>query len=107
MKPRHTQIHDRHTIRHGGKGNLLGYVEEFDVYIQEHTPEYDGDSAPMLTLVGPPIVYPRTNYDCFAVMNGGIRPMPSVDLNITPYHMCLLYALCIEHGLIKEQEDGA
>jgi len=29
------------------------------------------------------------------------------DLHITPYHMCLLYALCIEHGIIKGEPDEA
>ena len=86
---------------------LVGYVEEFDVYIDDYIPESDGDYPPTLTVIGPTDVYPRTNYDCFAVENGSIRSIPTVDLNLTPYHMCLIYALAIEHGLIKEQEDGA
>ena len=105
MEPRHEQLHDRRVIRNGGSRTFLGYVEEFDVYISDYIPEYDGDAQPTLTLVGPTDVYRETNYDCFAVASRGIRPLPSVDLNVTLYHMCLLYALCIEHGLLKGEPN--
>lgn len=103
MEPRHVKLQSRN--RAPMQDRLVGYVEEFDVYIDDYTPEYDGDSPPTLTVIGPTDVYPRTNYDCFAVENGGIRSIPSVDLNITPYHMCLLYALCIEHGILEGKPD--
>jgi hypothetical protein len=105
MKPRHKQFQDKRVVTGTGKGKVIGYVGEFDVYIEEYIPEYHEDLPRTLTVIGPTDVYPRTNYDCFAVENGGIRSIPSVDLNITPYHMCLLYALCIEHGILEGETN--
>lgn len=83
---------------------FIGYIEEFDLYLDTS----QGCDQP-ITLVGEWNNASEFNYDCFEIDNGQIinSGYEQQDLRLTPYHMCLLYAACIEHGLIKEQDNEA
>ena len=110
MKPRHDPCYDQTDYPNE---KFVGYIEEFDLYITPH--DYDDPSEPArfpLTLVGEergPVDDREYNFDTYAIEGGIIMPHSDTltTLNVTPYHMCLIYAAAREHGLIKEQEDGA
>jgi hypothetical protein len=97
MKPRYEPMYDPEEF----SDVFVGYVEEFDMYIDT---ESEGEH---ITILGPEKGDYGTNHDVFYIINGVITSKMEIDLNITPYHMCLIYAKAIEHGLIKEQTDEA
>ena len=101
MKPRHEPNYD---IDAFPDEFFAGYIEEFDLYISK-----DAESETPVTLVGDVKGVSGHNYDCFNIENGRLvdYDFDPRDLHITPYHMCLLYAACIEHGLIEEQDSEA
>ena len=102
MKPRYTPNYNRANYPHEF---FAGYIEEFDLYLSK-----ENDSENPVTLVGEEYVKYGHNYDCFALDNGQIISSDGyeqMDLHVTPYHMCLLYAACIEQGLIEEQGNEA
>ena len=79
--------------------HFIGYVEEFDVYFDatEHV------DCP-LTIIAEERGLNGHNFDGFVVDGNEITPAALHDLNVTPYHMCLLYALAIENGIIKGED---
>ena len=81
---------------------LIGYVEEFDVYFDAN----DEADYP-ITVIAEERGSRGHNFDSFRVTGNTLEPADYQDLTITPYHMCLLYALAIEHGLIKGEDDEA
>lgn len=91
---------------------FAGYIGEFDLYVSLHDEDDPSEPARFpLTLVGEergPVEDREYNYDTYKIIDGAIVPHFNVQqtLHLTPYHMCLLYAAAIEHGLIKEQTDG-
>ena len=94
MKPRYEPAYDQTNYP---KETLVGYIEEFDMYIDETNP--DGD---VITLIGERLEDQVNNFDTFRVNGNELERVYPTDLNITPYHMCLIYAKAIEHGVIKE-----
>ena len=80
---------------------FFGYVGEFDLYFGS-----DKEEDVFLTLIAEAEGPSGLDFDIYAIENGALRPMARVDLHLTPYHMCLLYAAAVEHGVIKEQENG-
>ena len=80
---------------------FVGYIEEFDLYI-----DFDEHSEFPITLVAEVNGERGHNFDGFRLNGNEIEPATQPDLHITPYHMCLIYAAAIEHGLIKEQDNG-
>ena len=80
---------------------FLGYANDLDVWLLEHKNR--------LVVVGPEerrikkdVDLDDYNYDAFDVVDGVLVMLDErVDLNIDVHDMCLIYALCVEHGLIK------
>jgi len=98
MKPRHEPTYDQSDYPNE---KFVGYIEEFDMYIDiAH-----GDE--LITIVGPRSEDHMNNFDTFRLNGNELEQIPHPDLRITPYHMCLIYAKAIEHGVIKEQNDEA
>jgi hypothetical protein len=98
MKPRHDPCYDQTDYPNE---KFVGYIEEFDMYIDAD--QVDGK----ITLVGDRLPDHVNNFDCFEVNGNELVHVTPIDLHVTPYHMCLIYAKAVEHGLIKEQEDEA
>lgn len=80
---------------------FLGYADEIDVW-------YD-PNAIMVSVVGPKHkLLDRNsphNFDVFEVVDSnlcGLNADPQ-DLHIDVHDMCLIYALCVEHGVFKEE----
>ena len=76
--------------------NFIGYADEFDLYV---TTRDNGQKV--IVVVASEDTYPMTNFDAFEAKHGALHPLMPVDLHVTPYHMCLIYAAAIEHGLLK------
>ena len=81
--------------------HFIGYAEEFDVYF-----DADEHSECPITVVAEKRGLHGHSFDGFGVNGNEITPAPHPDLNVTPYHMCLIYALALEHGIIKGEEGG-
>ena len=98
MEPRHDPSYDQTDYPNE---KFVGYIEEFDMYI-------DADQVEgKITLVGDRLPDHVNNFDLFGINGNELEPVRPIDLHITPYHMCLIYAKAIEHGLIKgERNDG-
>ena len=44
------------------------------------------------------------NFDAFDIVDGTLKRQDGpVDLHINVHDMCLIYALCVEHGVFKEE----
>ena len=92
---------------------FVGYIGEFDLYVSLHDDDDFSEPARFpLTLVGHergPVEDRDYNYDTYTIRDGAIVPHFNVmqTLHLTPYHMCLLYAAAIEHGLLKEAPNEA
>lgn len=80
---------------------FLGYANDLDVW-------YDPDE-PCVCVVGPD--HRRLNpdpsghnFDAFSIKDGllEIFEVQKQDLHIDVHDMCLIYALCVEHGLCEE-----
>jgi len=82
---------------------FLGYANDLDVWLREEKDR--------IIVVGPEEkrIYPDDedfNYDAFdAVDDNLVMSEERVDLHIDVHDMCLIYALCVEHGLFKENEN--
>tara|TARA_R110000822_G_scaffold71205_1_gene171803 strand:+ start:812 stop:1108 length:297 start_codon:yes stop_codon:yes gene_type:complete len=98
MKPRHEP---NYNVDDYLDDRLVAYIEEFDLYINPNAE----DRHPV-TLVGAKEVG-RSNFRCFSIEDNYLIPSRHTfaALHVTPYHMCLLYAACIEHGIITPQGE--
>lgn len=98
MKPRHEP---NYNVDDYLEDRLVAYIEEFDLYINPNA-----EDRHTVTIVGPKEAG-RNNFRCYKTEGNHLTPSPHIMAapNVTPYHMCLLYAACIEHGLIKETSD--
>jgi len=81
---------------------FLGYANDLDVWSR--------DDPKLIIVVGPEEkrigVGEDFNFDEFAVADGVLVLLAErVDLHIDVHDMCLIYALCVEHGLFKENEN--
>ena len=79
---------------------FLGYANDLDVWLLEYKNR--------LFIVGPEekCITPSSefNYDAFDIKDGALDMLEErVDLHIDVHDMCLIYALCVEHGLFKEK----
>jgi hypothetical protein len=79
---------------------FLGYANDLDVWFL--------DSKNRIVVVGPEEkrIHPdddNFNYDAFEVAYDKLVIFEErVDLHIDVHDMCLIYALCVKHGLFKE-----
>lgn len=83
---------------------FLGYANDLDVWL---------DSEGLVVVVGPKerkLNAGDMNYDAFDIVGNRLmiqeeytHPDLGVDLHIDLHDMCLIYALCTEHGLFKEK----
>ena len=94
MKPRWKPSHSVYDM-----DRFIGYVEEFDIYLAKRN-----NGLMMIIVVASEDTYPETNFDAFEIVRGELHSLLPIDLNVTPYHMCLLYALAIENGIIKGED---
>jgi hypothetical protein len=78
---------------------FIGYADEFDLYVSNRDSGRRG-----IIIVASSDLYPKTNFDAFEGKHDVLVPLMPRDLHLTPYHMCLIYAAAIEHGLIKQEE---
>jgi hypothetical protein len=76
---------------------FVGYIEEFDMYI-----DADKHADFPIALVSGERGDRGPLHDIFSLDGNELIRDDSPELNITPYHMCLIYAKAIEHGLIKD-----
>ena len=82
---------------------FLGYANDLDVWFREEKDR--------IIIVGPEEkrIYPdyeNFNYDAFNVVDGNLVMLEErVDLHIDVHDMCSIYALCVEHGLFKENTN--
>jgi hypothetical protein len=85
----------------GSKDKFLGYANDLDVWLESGG----------LVVVGPTERKVNEdndmNYDSFNVVgNRLVMQGCPVDLHIDVHDMCLIYALCTEHGIFKENENA-
>ena len=95
MRPRWTRSHPE-----SPRDRFIGYAEEFDLYIATRE-----NGQELIWVVASKDTYPKTNFDAFEAKRGALHSLRPVDLHVTPYHMCLIYAAAIEHGLLKQEES--
>jgi hypothetical protein len=81
---------------------FLGYANDLDVWSL--------DGTDRIVVVGPEsrLIHPnsRCNFDALDIVDGNLvdKIIPN-DLHIDVHDMCLIYALCVEHGLFKENTN--
>lgn len=97
-KPRY-----RPSYGHTKDDTFLGYADELDVWVG-----FEPDT--IITAVGPnhrrcPLS--AHNFDGFEIIEGNLKMYDDQhkDLHIDLHDMCLIYALCAEHGLFEENKD--
>lgn len=87
--------------------DFLGYAGPFDVWYGPQGVQYQ---APGITIVGPDstkINRGGHNFDAYELDTGGLVIDGVQDLNIDPYHMCLIYQLCEENNVfVREDTNG-
>lgn len=79
---------------------FIGYADEFDLYVANRDSGRRG-----IIIVASSDLYPKTNFDAFEGQQDSLVPLMPRDLHLTPYHMCLIYAAAVEHGLIKGEDQ--
>ena len=82
---------------------FLGYADELDVWVGV------GPNT-IITAVGPEhrqLPLSVHNFDGFDIIEGNLKMYDNQrkDLHIDLHDMCLIYALCAEHGLFEENKD--
>lgn len=104
LQYRWSPTYGREAMQHD---EFLGYAGRFDVW---YSPLGDHYTVPGLTIVGPDstkIKYGGHNFDTYEFDTGGLVLDGAQDLNIDPYHMCLIYQLCEENNLfVREDPNG-
>lgn len=85
---------------------FLSYAGLFDVWFDD---EGDGD-RPLVSVVGPSktkiVEGGGNNFDTFFVVENNLVRGSQEDLHIDPYHMCLIYQLCVENNIVREDPNG-
>ena len=79
---------------------FIGYADEFDLYSATRDSGHK-----VIIIVASSDLYPKTNFDAFEGKQDSLVPLMPRDLHLTPYHMCLIYAAAVEHGLIKGEDQ--
>ena len=87
---------------HSAGMKFLSYANDLDVWLLEHKNR--------LFVVGPEEkrITPSSefNYDAFDIKDGALVNLEDpIDLHIDVHDMCSIYALCVEHGLFKENTN--
>lgn len=81
----------------GPSATFLRYANDLDVWFEHEKSRID--------VVGPKSrVLPNSefNFDSFLLEDGVLAPSDrNGDLHIDVHDMCLIYALCVEHGVFK------
>lgn len=88
---------------------FLGYANELDVWLDMVDNQGRG-----IAIIGPDSKLLKgegaCNFDVFTISGDTLIPYPQPrDVHIDPHDMCLIYALCVEHGVLeiaKEKSDG-
>lgn len=90
---------------------FLGYANELDVWLDMVDNQGKG-----VVIIGPdskllkPASGGACNFDVFTISGDTLTPYSQPrDVHIDPHDMCLIYALCVEHGVFetaKEKSDG-
>lgn len=88
---------------------FLGYANELDVWLDMVDNQGKG-----IAIIGPDSKLLKgvgaCNFDVFTISGDTLIPYSQPrDVHIDPYDMCLIYALCVEHGVFdpaKEKSDG-
>ena len=98
-KPRYRPTY---TPEGGRTDKFLGYANDLDVW---HDP-----ISSEIFIVGPEsrLIRPDSpcNFDAFNIVDGNIIGRSVVeDIHIDVHDMCLIYALCVKHGLLKENTN--
>lgn len=87
------------------KDAFLGYVGPFDVWFDD---EGDGDHS--LVVVGPSktkiVEEGGHNFDTFRVFGDMLERDDQEDLHIGLDIMCLIYQLCVENNIVREDPNG-
>jgi hypothetical protein len=86
----------------GRTDKFLGYANDLDVWNDPKSFE--------IFIVGPEsrLIRPdsRCNFDALDVEDGNLVGRTTQnDLHIDVHDMCLIYALCVEHGVFKENTN--
>jgi hypothetical protein len=82
---------------------FMGYANDLDVWLL--------DDKDRIIVVGPDEkrIYlddEDFNFDAFDAVDDNLVMLDErVDLHIDVHDMCLIYALCVEHGLLKENTN--
>ena len=82
---------------------FLGYANDLDVWLI-HVKDRIIVVGPEEKRVKKDVDLDDYNYDAFDIEDGVLVMLDErVDLNIDVHDMCLIYALCVEHGVFKEE----
>lgn len=90
-------------------GDVMEYDDTFWGYANDLDVWWDDDRE-LVVVVGPyeKKIYKKgdTNFDAFEVVDGVlIMEEGPKDIHIDVHDMCLIYAICVEHGLLKENTN--
>jgi len=91
MEPRHTPSYD---VTDFPNDKFVGYIAEFDVYIDQRKEV----RHPLTLVCSPNPDRKESSFMCIGIVDGALVPYEGIlgtIVHITPYHMCLLYALCV------------
>lgn len=83
---------------------FLGHAGPFDLWYDPDFEDSNGDIEPLLTIVGPEgyMVGKRNNFDNYRITEDGnlVHADAAKDLHIGLDHMCEIYRVCMEKGLL-------
>jgi hypothetical protein len=86
--------------------SFLGHAGPFDVWLDERAIH----EGLLIAVVGPDSTKTAEgghNFDTFRVFGGLLNRDDQEDLHIDPYHMCLIYQLCVENNIfVREDPNG-
>jgi len=88
--------------KHRNVDVFLGHANDLDVW-------WGSDVADEVYIVGPESrqihPYRGCNFDVFKIVDDNLTPRAgSQDLHIDVHDMCLIYALCVEKGVLDGKE---
>lgn len=87
---------------------FLGHAGPFDLWYDPAFENSDGEIAKLVTIIGPEeyMVGKRNNFDNYKITEEGnlVHTDAVKDLHIGVDHMCEIYRLCMEKGLLNGQQ---
>lgn len=109
-KPNKAGLHPRWAPSYGvpatENDEFLGYAGPFDVWFDNNLSSFH--DGPVIVVVCDESTKGGTyNFDTFRVLGENLEPVEPQDLNIDPYHMCLIYQLCVDNNIfVREDPNG-